>query len=111
MTATVYQSPNYPLRRALALVVVLIALVIAATAAMAMVETVADLGGRPAAASEAAADASAPVARLHVASAGDTLWSIADAHRGAIGRDRYIDALIDLNGGTTIQVGQAVRLP
>ena len=51
------------------------------------------------------------VVRIHVAEPGDTLWSIADAYRGDVGRDRFIDALIDLNGGTGIQVGQAVHLP
>lgn len=111
MSATLYEQPNYPLRRAVALVVVLIALVIACSAAIAMVETVVDLGGRPAAASESTADASSTTVRVHVAESGDTLWSIADAHRGEIARDRYVDALISLNGGASIQIGQAIRLP
>ncbi len=46
-----------------------------------------------------------------VAQPGDSLWSIAERHHGDIGLRRYLDALIDLNGGTAIQVGQAVRLP
>ena len=46
-----------------------------------------------------------------VARAGDTLWSIAEAHRGDIGVRRYLDALIDLNRGPSIQAGQRVLLP
>jgi hypothetical protein len=42
---------------------------------------------------------------------GDTLWSIASAHRGSIGITTYVDKLVDLNGGASIQTGQAVVLP
>ena len=52
-----------------------------------------------------------PAPGVHVAAPGDTLWSIAQQYRGDVGRDRYVDALIDLNGDTSIQVGQAIRLP
>jgi Tfp pilus assembly protein FimV len=93
-----------------------VALAVSALGAIAVVETVGalvDLGGRPAAASEIPASGSAPVAApsLHVAAPGDTLWSIAEQYRGEVSRDRFVDALIDLNGGTVIQVGQPVRLP
>jgi Tfp pilus assembly protein FimV len=106
-------GPNYTVRRLLAAVV---ALAVSALGAIAVVETVGalvDLGGRPAAASEIPASESAPVAApsLHVAAPGDTLWSIAEQYRGEVSRDRFVDALIDLNGGTVIQVGQPVRLP
>ena len=51
-------------------------------------------------------------ARAHVvAEAGDTLWSIASAHHGDASITRYVDALVDLNGGATIQAGQEVVLP
>ena len=51
-------------------------------------------------------------ARVHVvAEAGDTLWSIASAHHGEASITRYVDALVDLNGGATIQAGQEVVLP
>ena len=46
-----------------------------------------------------------------MARAGDSLWSIARANHGDVSIDRYVDALIDLNGGTAIAVGQAVHLP
>jgi hypothetical protein len=59
-----------------------------------------------------AAGAGAVVAERTVrAMAGDSLWTIAEEHRGDIDINRYIDALVELNGGTTIRIGQLVRLP
>jgi nucleoid-associated protein YgaU len=46
-----------------------------------------------------------------VARHGDTLWSIAHAHRGEVAHGRYVDALVALNGGASISAGQVVRLP
>ena len=44
--------------------------------------------------------------------AGDTLWSIAERYHGDVAIQRYVDALVDLNGGSTeIDTGQLVRLP
>lgn len=126
MTATLYPGPpiqrsvgshvpNYALRRALALVLVVALLALTVLAFVSVVGVVVDFGGRPAAASEiepsGTEGSSAAVVRIHVAQPGDTLWSIADANRGDVSRDRFVDALIDLNGGTDIQVGQAVHLP
>jgi len=48
---------------------------------------------------------------MHVAQTGDTLWSIANDYRGDIDRDRYIEVLIRLNGGTDVVAGAAVWLP
>ena len=106
-------APNYAARRIAA---ALVALAVLAAGAVAVVETVgalADLGGRPAAASEASAATGTGVLQrsVHVAVPGDSLWSIADLYRGPVSRDRYVDALIGLNGGTSIQAGQAIRLP
>jgi hypothetical protein len=42
---------------------------------------------------------------------GDTLWSIAHEYRGDIPHSRYVDYLVRLNGGPSIQVGQQFRLP
>ena len=39
---------------------------------------------------------------------GDSLWSIAEDHRGEVGIDRYIDKLVELNGGT-IDPGRPAR--
>jgi hypothetical protein len=61
-------------------------------------------------ASAAGAGAVAPERTVR-AMAGDSLWSIAEEHRGDVDINRYIDKLVDLNGGTSIQVGQLVRLP
>ena len=114
MTATMHPEPteflpNYTARRFL---VAVVALAVLAAGVIAVVETVGalvDLGGRPAAASEITSAVTGP--STHVAAPGDTLWAIAEQYRGDVGRDRYVDALIDLNGGTTIQVGQSIRLP
>ena len=105
--------PNYAVRRLLAAVVALAMLAVGAIAAVEAVGALVDLGGRPAAASEipAPGSAAAAVPSVHVAAPGDTLWSIAEQYRGAVSRDRYVDALIDLNGGTSIQAGQPVQLP
>ncbi len=65
-------------------------------------------GGGPA---SAAGTATTRQPNSVVAHAGDSLWSIAERHRGDVGVRRYVDALIGLNGGTAIQAGQAVRLP
>jgi Tfp pilus assembly protein FimV len=46
-----------------------------------------------------------------VARPGDTLWSIARAHRGDVSHSRYVEALVSLNGGASIQAGQVVHLP
>jgi LysM repeat protein len=97
--------PNYALRRLGALAVVVTALVL-----VGIIILLAGSGGRPASAFQAE-PALSSAATVHVAEAGDSLWSIAEANHGDVSIDRYVDALIDLNGGTVIAVGQAVRLP
>ncbi|MEY2975284.1 MAG: hypothetical protein RIR49_1704 [Actinomycetota bacterium] len=61
----------------------------------------------------ASASAAEPVpARTTVtAQPGDTLWAIAQTHRGEVDVRRYLDRLIALNGGASIQAGQAIVLP
>ena len=101
------RRPNYVVRRAVVLAVV--ALIVLVTI-MALSAVPASLGGGSAAAAEAAPrDSSAPT--VHVARSGDTLWAIASQYRGEVDHDRYVDALVRLNGGAAIQIGQAVRLP
>lgn len=46
-----------------------------------------------------------------VARPGDTLWTIAHASRGEVAHDAYLDALVRLNGGASIEVGQRIVLP
>lgn len=104
---------NYVARRCVAalLAVLSVVLLVAAASVMSgvLADVAADLGSRPAVAADAAVDAA--IVRIHVAQPGDTLWSIADTYRGDIGQARFVEALIDRNGGTAIQVGQAVKLP
>jgi hypothetical protein len=79
-----------------------------ATGGVAAHDVLAGSGGVPA---SAAGATPAPVRSVVVARPGDTLWSIAERHHGAIGFDRYLDALVRLNGGPAIQAGQAITLP
>lgn len=62
-------------------------------------------GGEPAAAADSAA------LRTLIAQPGDTLWDIAAVHRGEISITRYVDALVELNGGASIAAGQVITLP
>jgi hypothetical protein len=39
------------------------------------------------------------------------MWSIGERFHGNTSLQDYVDALIDLNGGTQIQISQAVTLP
>jgi Tfp pilus assembly protein FimV len=102
-------QPDYRARRAVAaaLALTLLAVMVGALVLLA------GLGGRPASASQAepAISQTSHTPAIYVARAGDSLWSIAEAHRGDVGLDRYVDTLIDLNGGTAVQIGQAIRLP
>jgi len=107
-----HPQPNYVLRRLAASLLAVVTLVLAAYVAVGAAGALAGLDSRPAAASETAPAAGGAVLRtVHVAEPGDTLWSIADRYRGEVDRGRFVDRLIDLNGGTSIQAGQAVRLP
>ncbi len=107
-----HPQPNYALRRLGASLCAVVVLVLAAQVAAGAAGALAGLDSRPAAASETAPAAGDVLARtVHVAEPGDTLWSIADRYRGDVDRGRFVDRLIDLNGGTSIQIGQAVRLP
>lgn len=112
--ATSRSQPNYVARRFVAVLLVAAMLALAgvsAVAVSAIAGAMLDVGGRPAAASDIGSVDTA-IRRVHVAQPGDTLWSIADSYRGEVSRSRYVDTLVDLNGGNAaIQVGQAVRLP
>ncbi len=59
----------------------------------------------------AAAVSSQPARGSVIAQPGDTLWSIAGAHRGEVPLTRYVDKLVELNGGPSIVAGQSVVLP
>ena len=103
-------APNYVVRRAVAALVVAVLLVLAVAATAAAVPALlAGFGGAPAAASDSQPAVAGPT--IHVARQGDTLWSIAIEHHGSVPHARYVDELIELNGGTGIVAGQAVWLP
>jgi hypothetical protein len=77
---------------------------------------VANRGGAPASASMIRPATSAAVlppaaAHVYVAQAGDTLWSIGQQFHGHTALADYVDALVEANGGTKIQVSQAIALP
>ena len=71
-------------------------------------DVLAGSGGVPA---SAAAGQPALVRTSVTAHPGDTLWSIAQTRHGSVPISRYVDKLVDLNGGASIQAGQAVLLP
>jgi LysM domain len=76
---------------------------------------VANRGGAPASASmirPATAPAVAPAsANVYIVKAGDTLWSIGERYHGHTSLVDYVDSLVSTNGGTELQVSQAVILP
>jgi hypothetical protein len=77
---------------------------------------VANRGGAPASASmirPATSAAALPpaAAHLYVVQAGDTLWSIGQRFHGHTVLADYVDSLVEANGGTRIQVSQAIALP
>ena len=78
------------------------------TGGLAINEVLAGDGGVTASASAAEP---APVRSTITARPGDTLWAIAQRHRGDVDLYRYVDRLIALNGGPSIQAGQSIVLP
>ncbi len=103
--STTARRPNYALRRLMA---VLVALAVLAASAAVGVALLTGFGGEPASASGAR---SATTSRTHLVQPGDTLWAIAVEHHGEVGLVTYLEALIDDNGGSTIDPGQLIRLP
>jgi nucleoid-associated protein YgaU len=98
-------AATYRRRRAVAGVV--LAAIVALTIAAGL-DVLAGSGGDPASAAPSQ-PAHAPL--TVIAQPGDNLWSIAAVHHGDGSITRYLDTLVDLNGGPTIEVGQTVLLP
>lgn len=46
-----------------------------------------------------------------VARPGDTLWDLARQYRGDVPLDRYLERLVQANGGASIRAGQTILLP
>ncbi len=77
---------------------------------------VANRGGAPASASairpvSALASAAPVAADVYIVQAGDTLWSIGQRFHGHTALADYVDELVSINGGTHLQVAQALALP
>ena len=96
---------TYQRRRALVGVVLA---VLVAVGVVLTHDVLAGSGGVPA---SAAASQPAHVRSTITAQPGDSLWSIAQAHRGDVPVGRYVDKLVTLNGGASIQAGQQLVLP
>lgn len=96
---------TYRRRRA---VVGLVLAVLVAVAVVVVHDVVFSPGSEPA---FAAAPAQRSVAVRVTVRPGDTLWSIGQEHRGSVPIRRYVDALVELNGGPSIRAGQSVLLP
>lgn len=94
-------------RRRVLVSLVLVAVVVAVWLGAGTV--LANRGGEPASTSTVR-PAIAP-AQVYVAQPGDTMWSIAARFHGAQPETRYVDALVGLNGGASLEVGQAIALP
>ena len=75
-------------------------------------EPAAPSAGRPAVSSAAVSSAAvSSAAGSYMVQPGDTLWSIAAQHHGKADQADYVDALVQRNGGTIVQVGQVLALP
>ena len=98
-------AATYRRRRATAGTVLAVLVAVGSVAAH---DVLAGSGGVPA---SAAVSLPAHARTEVVARPGDTLWSIASANHGDVSLTRYLDTLVDLNGGATIQVGQVIVLP
>jgi LysM repeat protein len=48
---------------------------------------------------------------VYVVQPGDTLWSIGQRFHGHTSLADYVDTLVSANGGTQLQVSQALTLP
>lgn len=92
------------LRRRLVVASALCSLLVAAGVGAGNV--LANRGGDPASASTVRHNSA-----TYLVQPGDTMWSIAEAHRGSVDLVDFVDSLIALNGGTALQIGELIALP
>lgn len=106
------------IRRRLAVLLVLVAML--CSVAWSTGQVLASRGGapasaptaRPALAGDADADADPAAATAsYVVQPGDTLWSLARRYHGDMSTERYLERLVEVNGGAALEVGQVVVLP
>lgn len=62
-------------------------------------------------AAPAGADGLAGGQRTYLVQPGDTLWAVADLHRGAMAQADYVALLVEMNGGARIHAGELIALP
>jgi hypothetical protein len=109
-----HSGPPVYARRRLMVMLCLVAIVLVLLVSAGHV--VANRGGAPASAS-AIRPATVSVqgrpanANVYIVQAGDTLWSIGERFHGQAALGEYVDALVSANGGTVLQVAQAITLP
>ena len=79
---------------------------------------VANRGGAPASASmirpansPALVAAAVQPSNVYIVQPGDTLWSIGERFHGHTSLADYVDSLVEANGGTELQISQALTLP
>ena len=110
MSDQIDRAPRLPahvyVRRRIAVASVLFSLV--AALGLGAGNVLANRGGAPASAS---AVRQATPATTYLIQPGDTMWSIAYVHHGDADLMTFVDALIALNGGTLLHVGQLISLP
>jgi LysM repeat protein len=94
------------------LLVGLVALAVVLAVMVGAGNVLANRGGAPASTSAVRpASAVASAGGAYVVQPGDTLWSITAAVHGGEVPVAYVDALVAINGGAALQVGQVISLP
>ena len=109
-TERLTRQPNHVyIRRRIAVASVLFSLV--AALGLGAGNVLANRGGAPASASAVRQAITFDDPGSYLVQPGDTMWSIAEVHRGDADLVRFVDELIALNGGTSLQIGQLISLP
>lgn len=49
--------------------------------------------------------------RSYLVQPGDTLWAVAELHRGQVGQADYVALMVEMNGGARIEAGELIVLP
>ena len=106
LTTTQHQNrrPNHVyIRRRIVVASVLFSLL--AALGVGAGNVLANRGGAPASAS------AVRQANTYLVQPGDTMYSIAESYRNGADLMHFVDDLIALNGGASLQVGQQISLP
>ncbi len=106
LSRTARRPHHVYIRRRIAAASVLFSLV--AALGLGAGNVLANRGGAPASTSAVRHEASAAT---YLVQPGDTMFSIAEMHRGDAELMAFVDKLIARNGGTSLQIGQLVSLP